>query len=137
MTAFDRRTVLRAAGAAVVAAGGGWLVAACSGNRGSREPRAKTGSALGPTADIPEGGGHVFTDAEVVVTQPAQGDFKGFSAICTHQGCLVNDVSDGLIHCPCHGSEFSIEDGSVQGGPAPSPLPAVQISVADGEVSVA
>ncbi len=49
---------------------------------------------------------------EVVVTQPAAGDFKGFSSKCTHKGCAVNKIADGTIDCPCHGSKFNL-DGTV------------------------
>jgi len=65
----------------------------------------------------------------VVVTQPTAGDFKAFSATCTHQGCKVKSVADGNIVCPCHGSKFAIADGSVTNGPAKSPLPEKTISV--------
>ena len=71
----------------------------------------------------------MIVDEKYVITQPTKGDFKGFSAICTHQGCVVGDVEGGEIVCPCHGSRFSIEDGSVTGGPAPEPLPEEQIKV--------
>ena len=81
------------------------------------------------TADVPVGGGVVLQDEELVVTQPADGEFKAFTAICTHQGCLVGSVSDGAIQCPCHGSSFSAEDGSVQGGPATAPLAEVAVAV--------
>jgi Rieske Fe-S protein len=87
------------------------------------------GEVLGPTSDIPVGGGVVYTDQEIVVTQPTGGDFLGFTAICTHQGCTVGDVSDGTINCPCHGSMYSIEDGSVVGGPAPTPLAPENVKV--------
>lgn len=90
------------------------------------------GDALASTSDIEVGGGTIFTDEKVVVTQPAEGDFKAFTSTCTHQGCQVESVSDGTINCPCHGSMFSIEDGSVQGGPASSPLSEVAITV-DGD----
>jgi Rieske Fe-S protein len=89
---------------------------------------------LGRTADIPLGGGVIFTDAKVVVTQPAKGVFKAFSAICTHVGCLCNQVADGTIDCPCHGSKFTITDGAVVAGPAPTALPAAPITVADGKI---
>ncbi|GAA4717286.1 Rieske (2Fe-2S) protein [Nocardioides conyzicola] len=88
--------------------------------------------ALTTTADVPQGGGTIFADQKVVVTQPTAGEFKCFSAICTHQGCVVSGVADGTINCACHGSSFSIEDGSVQGGPASSALDEVPISV-DGD----
>lgn len=86
------------------------------------------------TADVPVGGGVVLKDDELVVTQPADGEFKAFTAICTHQGCLVGSVSDGTIHCPCHGSSFSAEDGSVQGGPATGPLAEVAVEVKGDQV---
>lgn len=84
------------------------------------------------TADVPVGGGVVLKDEELVVTQPADGEFKAFSAICTHQSCLVTSVSDNTIMCPCHGSSFSAEDGSVQGGPATAALSEVAVTV-DGD----
>ncbi|MFI6939037.1 Rieske (2Fe-2S) protein [Streptomyces sp. NPDC050418] len=90
------------------------------------------GEELAKTSDIPEGGGTVFKDQGVVVVQPAPGDFKAYTSTCTHSGCTVKDVAGGTINCPCHGSKFSIEDGSVKGGPAPKPLPAKQIKV-DGD----
>ena len=73
----------------------------------------------------------------MVVTQPTAGDFKAFSATCTHQGCKVNAVTDGTIVCPCHKSMFSIEDGAVTGGPAKRPLPAKTISVEGDSILLA
>ena len=81
---------------------------------------------------MPVGGCFVNADAKVVVTQPTEGDFKAFSAVCTHQGCLVESSSDGEIPCPCHGSRFSLEDGSPVSGPATAALAPVEISV-DGD----
>jgi Rieske Fe-S protein len=86
-------------------------------------------NALAATSEIPVGSGRIFTAEKVVVTQPVSGDFKAFSAVCTHMGCIVNQISNGTIDCPCHGSQFSIKDGSVVGGPAPSPLAAQAIKV--------
>jgi Rieske Fe-S protein len=93
-----------------------------------------TGTVLGAASDIPVGGGAIYTAAKVVVTQPASGQYKAFSAVCTHVGCLVNKVANGTIDCPCHGSEFRATTGAVVTGPAPSPLPAKQIKIVDGQV---
>jgi len=95
------------------------------------------GDALASTSEIEVGGGTIFADEQVVVTQPSEGEFKAFNSTCTHQGCQVESVSDGTIHCPCHGSSFSIEDGSVQGGPASSPLEEVSISVEGDSIVLA
>ncbi|WP_042365625.1 Rieske (2Fe-2S) protein [Streptacidiphilus neutrinimicus] len=95
-----------------------------------------TGTVLGATSDVPVGGGKVFAAEKVVVTQPTAGNFKCFTAVCTHQGCTVSSVSGGTINCPCHGSQFHITDGSVAGGPAPSPLAEEKISVSGGQISL-
>ena len=87
------------------------------------------GGALTGTSDIPVGGGKIFDAQLVVVTQPSAGQFKAFSAVCTHLGCTVNQIANGRIDCPCHGSEYSITDGAVLAGPAPRPLPAKRIKV--------
>ena len=97
------------------------------------KPKPK-GTVLGAASEIPVGGGAIYTAAKVVVTQPASGRYKAFSAVCTHVGCLVNKVTGGTIDCPCHGSEFKITNGAVVAGPAPSRLPARQIKIVDDQV---
>jgi Rieske Fe-S protein len=85
---------------------------------------------------VPVGGGVILDDADYVITQPSSGTFKAFSKICTHQSCPVTTVEGGTINCSCHGSKFSIKDGSVQNGPATKPLPEAEVTVADDEVVV-
>src|SRR5690348_2635207 len=46
-----------------------------------------------PAAEIPVGGGRIYPDRQVVVTQPAAGEFQAFEAICTHERCLVTSVT--------------------------------------------
>lgn len=84
--------------------------------------------ALASIDDIPVGGGEVFPSDRVVVTQPVSGTFQAFSAVCTHEGCLIAEVADGTINCPCHGSRFNL-DGTVANGPAQRPLPPQQIAI--------
>lgn len=103
----------------------------------SASTTAPAGEKLSAKSDIPVGGGKVFAEQKVVVTQPTEGDFKAFSAVCTHQGCTVKQVADGTIDCPCHGSRFRVSDGSVAHGPATRPLPARQITVSGDAITLA
>ncbi|TRW43463.1 Rieske (2Fe-2S) protein, partial [Georgenia yuyongxinii] len=93
---------------------------------------ATPGRLLVPVADVPAGGGVVLSGPRVVVTR--DGDIHAFSAVCTHQGCTVATVADGVITCPCHGSRFDAATGAVVGGPATRPLPVVPVEIRDGDV---
>ncbi|MGI5289422.1 Rieske (2Fe-2S) protein [Nonomuraea polychroma] len=97
----------------------------------------QAGGALTTTADIPVGGGTIFKEQKIVITQPTSGEFKAFSAVCTHSGCTVGSVADGQIVCPCHNSKFNITDGAVTAGPADKPLPAQQIKVDGDQIALA
>ncbi|KAB2594104.1 Rieske (2Fe-2S) protein [Streptomyces arboris] len=145
-TLLERRTVVLAVGAAGAAA----ALTACGGSNGSggaesveqQQPGSDGaggagGAVLAKTADIPEGGGVVFAAQKVVVTQPTAGQFKAFSATCTHQGCAVKDVTDNVITCPCHNSTFDAATGSPTAGPATQPLPPREISVEGDSITLA
>lgn len=129
---LSRRSVLASAGLAAAALGG---LSACGGG----DAPASGGSAGPVTAkasEITVGGGAVFAAGQAVITQPTAGTFKAFSSICTHAGCPVAEVTT-TINCRCHGSQFSITDGSVVVGPATKPLPARAVTVSGDAVSVA
>lgn len=138
----SRRTVFAGVGAggltlALAACGGSDTTTASpeSGADSSSAPEAAGG--LTTTAEIPVGGGKIFTEQKVVVVQPAEGQFKAFGINCTHQGCPVDKVENGAIVCPCHGSMFKIEDGSVSQGPATEPLAEQRITVEGDQISLA
>ncbi len=129
-----RRTVLLATGAAALTAGCseyGGESASSSASAGS------PGQELATTADIPVGGGKIFKDEQVVVTQPKEGEFKAFTSICTHQQCPVANVAGGTINCTCHGSKFDITDGSVANPPATRPLAEKKITVTGNSIRLA
>lgn len=132
---IGRRAVV--VGATAVGIGG--LVAGCGGAQDSGAlgpvgaPVGAAGTPLGAAAEVPVGGGTIFEALEVVVTQPEPGDFRGFSAVCTHTGCIVDEVVDGTINCPCHGSRYRL-DGTVAAGPAPRALPSRPVTVVDGRL---
>ncbi|EGX58774.1 iron-sulfur protein [Streptomyces zinciresistens K42] len=133
----DRRTILLATGAVGAAA----FTAGCGGSGGSgggdSSSGASPGDELTTTAEVPVGGGKILADQKVVVTQPKEGEFKAFSAICTHQQCVVATVADGTIDCACHGSKFAIADGAVASPPATRPLPAKKITVVGNSIRLA
>ncbi|WP_344495284.1 Rieske (2Fe-2S) protein [Nonomuraea monospora] len=146
--ASRRATLLGAGGAGLMT-----VLAACAGtghtgtghfsaetgepSGGTTTPAAtRSGAGLARTSDIPEGGGKVFPDQKIVVVQPTAGKFRAFSAVCTHQSCTIDDVSSGMINCPCHGSMFWL-DGKVMGGPATRPLPEVEIKIDGDTISLA
>ena len=151
-TELSRRRVLRVA---AVSGAGAALLVACGGDdaatdssgpadggststpAGTSSPAEPTddsggdsgGGGLVATADVPVKGGVVLDDQKIVVTQPASGEFKAFTAVCTHQQCTVASVKANTITCPCHGSTYSALDGSVKGGPATSPLREIAVAV--------
>ena len=130
---IGRRAVLYG-GAGVVGAG---ALAGCGGGGGGAKSAADLrGKEIAKAADVPVGGGKIYGDEKVVVTQPTQGAFKAFTAVCTHQGCTVGSVRGGVIHCPCHGSEFKIADGSVAKGPADKALQEYPVQVQNGGIVV-
>ncbi|WP_030545766.1 Rieske (2Fe-2S) protein [Streptomyces exfoliatus] len=133
MSGVARRTVVAAAGGAGLAAA---LTACGGGGTDDEGPAPEGGGTLARTGDIPVGGGKVLADKGLVITQPKAGEFLAFSSKCTHAGCAVSSVKDGVIVCPCHQSHFDIADGSVKSGPAPAPLPPEPIQVVGEEISL-
>ncbi len=115
------------------------LLAACgsgSDSGGSSGGGSTTSGTVGKKSEVPVGSGKIFAGEKVVVTQPTEGDFKAFSAVCTHQGCVVAKIEAKDIECTCHGSKFSIVDGSVVTGPATKALEALKITVSGDDLSV-
>ena len=154
-----RRAVLRTAGLVALAGGGVAALGACSGDGepipspaasapSSPVPSAEPTSAPSPdassaasgpsvsAAEVPVGGGYILPDADYVVTQPEKGTYKAFSKLCTHQGCPVAQIVAKEIVCNCHGSHFSISDGSVLSGPAKKPLPEAKATVSGDQIVV-
>jgi Rieske Fe-S protein len=142
---LSRQTALIGAGVGLVAT----VLAACTTNGKKPEASGDTPAAATPppttggadladvvakTADVAVGSGVIV--GEFVVTQPSPGEFLGFSSTCTHAGCALNEVVDGTINCPCHGSKFNL-DGSVANGPATTPLVPAAVTVQGESIVVA
>lgn len=137
----DRRTVIRSAGVLGAGALGVAALAACGSSVGDGASKAvgsvtDAAKSAVKAAEIPVGGGRVLPEAQAVITQPKAGQYKAFSAVCTHAGCIVADVSGGTINCGCHGSQFDIATGAVRNGPATQPLPPKSVTVDSSGVHV-
>jgi len=141
---LSRRTVISRGAAVTAALGTAGLLAAC-GNEAAAGPGAPGGSGTGGGAattdpiavsDVPVGSGKIFPDRKIVVAQPAAGQFKAFSAVCTHGGCTVSKIEGNNIICPCHGGTYSLADGSVVSGPPPRPLATVAVAVNGDNLTV-
>jgi nitrite reductase/ring-hydroxylating ferredoxin subunit len=105
------------------------------------EPAAPTTSepvAVAKTTDIPVGSGKKFDveGVQILITQPRAGEFRGFSAICTHAGFVMNNMANSEIKCDNHGAVYSADDGSVLSGPAPRALGKVTVTVEGDDVLV-
>jgi Rieske Fe-S protein len=130
--AATRRGVLVGCGAAGVAC----LVSACGGGGGDGGNGTTQFPVTLAASDVPVGSGTVIAASSVVVTQPTQGQYKAFSAVCTHESCLVTTITATSIICECHGSEFSSTDGSVERGPARQPLPEYTVKLSGSTLTV-
>lgn len=140
-----RREVLSIATAASAAV----ALSACAGEPQAAEttppsatvdqsPEPATGEILlGLASEVMVGSGQKFTIDDtltVLVTQPKAGDYRGFSATCTHSGCIVTGVRDGEIACGCHGARFDVESGAVLAGPARTALGRIPIELRGEEL---
>lgn len=94
------------------------------------------GEPIAAVEAIPVGGGVIFADRGVVVTQPVAGTFAAFDTTCPHLGCAVRAIAAGTVNCFCHGSRFRISDGVVVGGPAKEPLTRREVVVEAGQITV-
>lgn len=137
---IDRRTVV----GGMVAAGATATLAACAAEPEpvettppsatvDQQPEEAAGEILlGPASDVMVGSGTKFqVDASltILVTQPRAGEYRAFSATCTHSGCIVSGVQEGQIACGCHGARFNVETGAVEAGPARTALGKITVEV--------
>ena len=126
----SRRDLFRSVGLIALGGAGVAALGACSGPGGASSAASSAAPITVAKSDVPSGSGVI--KGAFVVTQPTSGDYKAFSSTCTHQGCPVSQIQGETIMCNCHGSEFSIKDGSVLRGPADKPLAGAEVT-ADGD----
>lgn len=130
----SRRELFRSIGVVALGGGSAAVLGACSDSSGGASPSASAGPISLAKSAVPEGGGVI--QGAYVVTQPTADDYKAFSSTCTHEGCPLSGVNGDAIVCNCHGSQFSIKDGSVLHGPAEKPLPAATVTAEGKDLKV-
>lgn len=93
------------------------------------------GGDVAALADVPVGGSIDATiDGQpALIAQPTAGSVVAFSAVCTHQGCIVA-AAGAEFDCPCHGSRYDAATGEVLQGPAPDPLTPIPVAVSGDRI---
>ncbi|MFB6618171.1 Rieske (2Fe-2S) protein [Streptomyces sp. NPDC085524] len=132
-----RRTVLKGAAALAGAVGAGVTLTACSteSNSGNGSPAVPSAPVeLGAASEVPVGGAKLYREKKLIVSCQAEGQYKAFSAQCTHAGCVLDKIEKDAGNCPCHGSRFDVNTGKVLQGPATDPLPAVPVKAENGKL---
>jgi Rieske Fe-S protein len=141
-TDVSRRTML-----VLGSAGSALALAACSpsGTSGSTGSDAgSSGGEVAPSAPsapaapvevaklsaVPVGGSisATLSGAPILISQPTAGTVLAFTAVCTHQGCIVKPAKTEF-DCPCHGSRYDAATGDVLSGPALRALAKIPVTV--------
>lgn len=133
MPGIGRRQALGVAGVAAC----GVALTACGSDAKAEPVAGIKGQELAKTSEVPVGGGKVVTEWKIVVTQPTEGVFKAFSAVCSHRGCTVASPQRDVMTCPCHGSEFAADTGKAVKGPATAPLLEYRVAIKGDGIVVA
>jgi cytochrome b6-f complex iron-sulfur subunit len=77
-----------------------------------------------------------FGNKPVILLRTANGEFRAFSATCTHLDCTVQYRKDmGLIWCACHNGRYDLNGRNVA-GPPPRPLDEYRVVVQGDDISI-
>ncbi|MFC1491295.1 ubiquinol-cytochrome c reductase iron-sulfur subunit [Nitrospinota bacterium] len=90
------------------------------------------------TAEMMPNSGKIFRfgNQPAILVRTSSGEFRAFSAVCTHLSCTVQYRPDlEHIWCACHNGHFNLTGKNV-GGPPPRPLEAYEARVQGEDVFV-
>ena len=90
----------------------------------------------GKVKDFPPNSGKIvrFGSRPAIVVHIPGGEFRAFSAVCTHLQCTVQYRPDlELVWCACHNGRFDLAGRNV-GGPPPRPLDPLAVTVRGDDV---
>jgi cytochrome b6-f complex iron-sulfur subunit len=89
-------------------------------------------------ADIKPTGSKVFPfgTRPALLLMTAEGEYRAFSAVCTHLGCTVQYRNDlERIWCACHNGLYDLNGRNVS-GPPPRPLEVFAVHVRGDDIVV-
>jgi Rieske Fe-S protein len=92
----------------------------------------------GKTGEVPINTGKIFKFGSKpgLLVHTQAGDFKAFSASCTHLDCIVQyDPSSKQIICACHNGAYDLTGKNVS-GPPPRPLDEFTVKVTGDDITV-
>lgn len=93
---------------------------------------------IGKVTDMAKDSGKIikFGNDPVIVIRLASGEFRAFSASCTHLDCIVQYRKDyGQIYCACHNGRYDLHGRNIS-GPPPAPLAKYEIAIKNDEVTI-
>jgi cytochrome b6-f complex iron-sulfur subunit len=103
--------------------------------RAEVQPRQRV-AALAELTPLGEAVSFDYLEAPAALILLEDGTPKAFYLACTHFGCIVHwRTEEKDFYCPCHAGVFA-PDGTVTGGPPPSPLVELRVAEEAGELFV-
>ncbi len=147
-TGLGRRAFLRGAGAALTAGVSITVITACGGGKNDEATGAADLDALPEQAQatigqtvqsgkIPVGGATFLPESGLILTRPAQQEYRVLSNVCPHAGGKIDRQDErGRLVCPLHGSQFDPATGKALVGPASQPLPVRPVAIHHGTASI-
>lgn len=94
---------------------------------------------VGKVLEIPNNSAKIykFGSRPIIVIHHPDGQFKAFTATCTHLGCTVQYMPESKdIYCACHGGHYDAQTGKNIAGPPPKPLTELKVTIINDEIKV-
>jgi len=77
-----------------------------------------------------------FGRTPILLVRLESGDFRAFTATCTHLDCIVQYRSDfGHIWCACHNGHYDLNGRNIS-GPPPRPLQVFDVNIVNDEIVI-
>lgn len=93
---------------------------------------------VGKVSDFESNSGTIFRFGRkpAILVKTTSGEWRAFSAECTHLDCTVQYRGDlGIIWCACHNGKYDLNGRNI-GGPPPRPLEIYKVIVKDDDVHI-